>query len=253
MNTLTNAGYDTRSESQGKVSIGLPYTMSKSGTFIMPNKIEYQKGDVINGLTYIREVSRKRKNIRRVLFRCHCGKEFECGVNFVRYGNTSSCGCSRIKHGLTGTKWWHLYNDMMGRCHNLNHASYDSYGARGISVYENWRGNIEEFIKHIRSLPDCGKKGYSLDREDNDGNYEPGNLKWSTKHAQSANRTFLKRNKTGIIGVHFNKARRKYYSAIMVNGKAYNLGQYKSKYEALMARNNFIINNELWEYPIQKM
>jgi hypothetical protein len=74
---------------------------------------------------------------------------------------------------------------MRDRCYNPNHISYANYGGRGISVCERWRERFEHFFADMGMRP--GPE-YSLDRIDNDGNYEPGNVRWATQKEQGNNR-----------------------------------------------------------------
>lgn len=157
------------------------------------------------------------------------------------------------KHGLTYTKTWYMYYDMIKRCHDPDNLYYNYYGARGIAVCDEWKNNIVAFHDYMSSLLNAWLYGYSIDRINNDGNYEPGNVKWSTRHEQAANKSTYKNNKTGVVGVFFNKVKKKYSVSIAVNKRRVNLGYYNSIESALKVRNNYIIKNELWEYPIQKM
>ena len=72
---------------------------------------------------------------------------------------------------------------MVGRCTNQNHVSFKNYGGRGIAVCERWR-SFENFKHDMGERPEGGM----LDRENNDGNYEPGNCRWATRKEQNSNR-----------------------------------------------------------------
>jgi hypothetical protein len=76
------------------------------------------------------------------------------------------------------------YSAMMTRCHNAKHKSYRGYGSRGITVCDRWRGNPSVFLADMGEPP----KGYSIDRIDVNGNYEPSNCRWATRVMQEANK-----------------------------------------------------------------
>ena len=83
------------------------------------------------------------------------------------------------------TRW----GNMTQRCYNVSHTAYKDYGARGIKICDEWkgRGGYEKWYNYVILLPHCGEEGRTLDRIDNNGNYEPGNLRWATKKEQIAN------------------------------------------------------------------
>jgi len=131
------------------------------------------------------------RNLRWVC-RCECGTERSVEGSSLSRGQSVSCGCRGIelqtKHGLAARGSAHeIYGtwvQMVGRCHNPNHAAFAYYGARGINVCDRWRNSVEAFIAEVGPRP----LGLTLDRIDNDGNYEPGNVRWATKSQQQRNR-----------------------------------------------------------------
>lgn len=124
------------------------------------------------------------------LFLCQCGNYHVTSASSVAGGNTKSCGCwnkevagARLrKHGHVFSATWRSWAAMRQRCLDSNQANWKYYGGRGITVCERWNA-FENF------LADMGEKphGLTLDRIDVNGNYEPGNCRWSTRSEQCAN------------------------------------------------------------------
>ena len=123
----------------------------------------------------------------RTYWLCEC----DCGVKKIVYaaslknGESKSCDCMKVKHGMSKTPEYVAWLGMRKRCYNVNDAGYVNYGGRGIEVYEPWRKDFAAFFAHIGKRPG---PYYSLDRIDNDGHYAPGNLRWATKKEQTNNR-----------------------------------------------------------------
>jgi|SRR5690348_572045 len=120
---------------------------------------------------------------------CDCGKITFITKGSVKYGYNKSCGCLHFKrNGMSGKNshrkmynvWWHLID----RCNNPNNKSYKNYGQRGIKVCERWM-NFKLFLEDVGERP---SPKHSLDRIDNDGNYEPNNIRWATQMQQGNNR-----------------------------------------------------------------
>lgn len=85
-----------------------------------------------------------------------------------------------------------VYRDMVARCRNENHQRYSSYGGRGVTVSEEWASDFWAFVRDVGDRPEgvgpTGRSLYSLDRIDNDGNYERGNVRWATYSQQGRNK-----------------------------------------------------------------
>lgn len=220
-------------------------------------RIQYKKGQVLNGCIYLHDVDPytypSGLTKRKALFKCKCGETFTSVISDVKTGNTNSCGCynveSSTKHGLMGHKLYWVWKRMKSRCFQPKDKRYKYYGNRGIGMCDEWRLGFKAFYDYVISLPNYHKPGYTLDRIDNDGDYEPGNMRWATQHFQTANRRKLKNNKSGFAGVFKTKGAR-FTSTIGVNGTRIYLGTFDTKEEAAIARDDYIIKNELFEYPM---
>ena len=141
-----------------------------------------------------------------------------------------------------------IYHNIKQRCLNPKAKRYDRYGGRGITLYNDWLLKSKDFVKYIKSLPNCDKEGYTIDRIDNNGNYEPGNLRWADKHTQCANRNGNLKSVTGVKGVYFTKREKKWRSSITVNSNRIEFGFFKTMEEAKLAREEYIQKNNLIEY-----
>lgn len=135
--------------------------------------------------------------------KCSCGNKLVVSSNNLRRHNTLSCGCyhkeqtskASKKLGMSRTHIYYIWTAMKQRCFNPKCKSYKNYGGRGIKVCDEWLNDFQAFYDYVSQLPHFEEKGYTLDRINNDGNYEPDNVKWSTKLEQRHNQ---RRCKNGI-------------------------------------------------------
>ena len=128
--------------------------------------------------------------------KCDCGNSLIVRGSYLLNGHTQSCGCLRKEksselntvHGKTNTKIHAVWKSMKQRCFDENIKNYEIYGGRGITVCDEWKHDFQSFYDYVSQLPHYGEEGYSIDRINNNGNYEPGNVKWSTRKEQARNR-----------------------------------------------------------------
>jgi hypothetical protein len=140
-----------------------------------------------NRLTAIR-VFDKVGTVNRWLCRCDCGKETVVRINSLRRGEIKSCGCAKfgtnLKHGKCGSKIYNNWLQMRARCYNPNNKYYKNYGGRNIKMCQRWFDSFEDFYADMGDAP----ANHSIDRINNDGDYEPSNCRWATKKEQTRNR-----------------------------------------------------------------
>lgn len=143
-----------------------------------------------------KELTKARNKKTHWVCQCDCGGTTITTLSDLKSGHTKSCGCNRIqaakkastKHGLRHTPLYSHWSDIKNRCHNPKYKRFADWGGRGITVCDEWRTDFMEFYNHVINLPHCGERGYTLDRINNDGNYEPGNVRWATRYEQNMNR-----------------------------------------------------------------
>lgn len=201
------------------------------------------------GMRFMTEKSKHKTKLG--IYECqYCMKEFIGHTYNIKSGSAKSCGCQKhkpreksIKHNLAKHRFYSTWAKMVHRCSNPNNKDYMSYGGRGISVCEEWL-DVANFLTWC-DLTRPNIEGLSLDRIDVNGNYEPNNCRWADTLTQRLNQRISTANTTGFVGVDFRPSENKYIARITVLGDRVYLGYFDSKEEAVQARDNYIIQNNL--------
>lgn len=165
-------------------------------------KHSHQKGDIYGRLTltgknYLRFMYGQRRRI--VEADCECGGETRWYLfESLAKGETRSCGCLRVDvarermttHGLSGHPLFTIWAAMKKRCYDNHCPAFKDYGGRGITMCTEWLNDFESF--YVWAMANGWKKGRDLDRQKNNGNYEPGNCRFITRRESNRN---TRRNK----------------------------------------------------------
>lgn len=118
---------------------------------------------------------------------CDCGNECFVTSTNLQQGYAQSCGClwrERVtSHNMCNTPIYLVWSDMISRCENSNHHAYKNYGGRGIRVCERWH-DFRNFFADMGEKPE----GLTIERRNNEGNYNPGNCYWATWKEQQNNK-----------------------------------------------------------------
>jgi hypothetical protein len=162
----------------------------------MSSKLEFTKGEKVGECIFISDEGYKEyakgKKYRIGKFKCRCGNDFVSGLSAVFLSQAKSCGCINHKAALThghcsggkASTEYRAWRGMIRRCTNPKDKYYFNYGGRGITICDRWLNSFENF------LSDAGLKTnpkHTLDRINNEGNYEPGNIRWANRFIQMRN------------------------------------------------------------------
>lgn len=135
-----------------------------------------------------------------------------------------------------------IYYNMMYRCYEKESINYGYYGGRGIRVCDRWnRLSNPPGIGFKNFVADMGERPsdlYTLDRINDDGDYEPSNCRWATKSEQCRNRRIFSTNKSGFPGINYNRAMKKWHVRIGVNNVRYHLGFFDKLEDTVCVRNH---------------
>jgi len=143
-------------------------------------------GKKINSWTVLHKDNNKAIKKAKWICRCQCGTIKSVYACHLISNKTNSCGkCFSV---MSKSYEYRVYVAMLDRCYRKSHTHYHRYGGRGIFVCDHWKKSFNNFLSDMRVAPE----GCTLDRINNDGNYEPFNCRWATKKEQSNNASFNK-------------------------------------------------------------
>jgi hypothetical protein len=150
----------------------------------------------------------------------------------------------REYHNLRHTRLYTIWDGIKQRCNNRNSSNYVKYGGRGITVCDEWAMAFTSFYNWATA------NGYqdnlTIDRINNNGNYEPSNCRWATITTQSRNTRVLScHNTSGYRGVSFRKDTKKFSAYITLNNKKVTIGCFSEAKDAALAYNDYVIRNKL--------
>lgn len=140
---------------------------------------------IINNVEVLEDLGMNNQKPKKRIakFKCECGNTFVAKVNAVKVGHRRSCGCARDgkpTHGLSGHPLYRKWSGMITRTTNSKELCYPRYGGRGITVCPEWRNDFMAFYNW--AMRNGWELGLTIDRINNDGNYEPDNCQWLTMH-----------------------------------------------------------------------
>jgi len=166
----------------------------------MPKRCELIEGEKRNRLTYVKEaepyISPKGGKFRQIFVTCECSpdKEFVVRLDSFLNGHLKSCGCYNIEkikermttHGKSKTRIYSIYKGLKRRCYCPNRPNYKDYGGRGITICDEWLDDFATFYEW--SISHGYADNLTIDRVDNNRNYEPDNCQWISRSENIAKR-----------------------------------------------------------------
>lgn len=196
-------------------------------------------GAVYGRLIIVDELPRSNGH-RIVICNCVCGKRKETRLSRLVTGATASCGCLMANHGESHTRLYKIWINMLYRCNDSTCHAYADYGGRGIKVCPAWA----DFPKFRDWATTTGyTPSLTIDRKNNDGNYEPSNCRWATHSTQASNKRKLSGTQSQYIGVF--PIAGKWRAVVQYKKKPVIIGFFDTELEAAQQRDAYILANGL--------
>lgn len=209
------------------------------------------KGKKYGALTVIKSnIGKTKLGDKLCLCICDCGKQSVTRETYLKNGHTKSCGCGRgtklFRHGASYTKEYRAYMNMIIACYTESNSYYKKCGALGIKVCDEWLDSFDNFIKDVGHTSD---ENHILIRVNIDDGFHKNNVRWGNGAERVARRKKLKNASSKYKGVSWNKAKRKFQSEIMHDGKKKYLGRFDCEKEAFEAYREAHIELKGYDVP----
>ena len=190
--------------------------------------------------------------IRFGIYECpECKVHFKTTSKSVKARNSSRCkNCANkanaTKHGYVKTRLYTIWLNMLQRASNKKSKTFQNYGARGITVCDEWK----DFVAFKDwALANGYSDNLTIDRRNNDGNYEPSNCRWTSILVQARNTRILRADNTsgyrGVVKRELKNGLNSFVAQINVNNKKISLGTYKCRLAAAYAYDEYVTKNNL--------